>query len=245
MNNQYPPPPAYGFAPPQIPGHAAPVGSPPPVQGPAPGWSPPPAAPGFQPAPMPGYAPPGQAPYYAPPPAYGAPPGTAPMAPPQGMPQGIPGMPPAGSLFSGMSGSKTFEHGSYFTVDQEGEGSYVCKIVKVLCKNTQRNGPAVIVEMEVVESSNPRVAVGVSRSFVQTLKDKNIAYPNIIAFLGAVYRLGTSEEINARIAPQSEQILTQAIEAGSLNGLAVRVSTFLHITKQNARITRLKFGPVA
>jgi len=240
MSNNFPPPPVpgnpYGFAPPQVPGHAAPPGYPaaPPPAGPLPGWTPPPAQPAYQPTPMPGYAPPGQA--YQPPPAYGAPPGAAPM--------GVPGMPPAGALFQGMSGSKTFEQGSYFNVDQEGEGQYTCKITKVLAKNTQQNGPAVIVEMEVVESGNPKVPVGTSRSYVQTLKDRNVAFPNLISFLGAVYRIGSADEINAKIAPQSEQILTQAIEGGALNGQVVRVATTLHITKKGQRITRLKFGPV-
>ena len=212
-----------------------------------PGYAPPPAAP-------PGYGPPQAAPPqgYAPPGPYGVPGAyNPPAAPPQGYaPPGygspqVPGMPPAqqGGMFGGLNQANSFESGSYFDIATEGPGTYLCEIVKVLAKQTQAKGPALIVELRVVGSENPRCPVGTTHGWVQTLSDRNIAFPNILAFLGAVAGFHSADEINARVKPNAEAMLEEAIQRGTLTGKRVVVSAHAHTTKKGQVITRIKFSP--
>lgn len=248
MSNSNP----YGF---QIPG-APPVAAPPAPMAPPPGFSPPyapPAAPpgytppGFAPPP---YAPPGAAPppAFAPPAPYAPPPNYAPPPPPVPMP--APAHPVLGNAFDGMNQGQAFSKGSYFNAEDnaEGPGSYLCRINEMLVKNTQRSGVAVIVELEVVGSTNPKVAVGVKRGWVQTLKDRSIAFANLIEFLAAVSGLDANDSqqlviINTQLAPQSQGMLEDACKNKTLNGRFVVVTTSIHVTKKSQRVTRYVFSP--
>lgn len=231
----------YGFqipgAPPAPPVQAAPYSPPAAPPGYAPsGFAPPPYAPPGAPAPQ-GFAPPAP---YAPPPGYAPPP--APMP--------APSHPVLGNAFDGMNQGQAYSKGSYFNAEDsaEGPGSYLCKVNDMLVKNTQRSGVAVIVELEVVGSTNPKVAVGVKRGWVQTLKDRSIAFANLIEFLAAVSGLDANDSqqlaiINTQLAPQSQGMLEDACKNKTLNGRFVVVTTSIHVTKKSQRVTRYVFSP--
>lgn len=151
--------------------------------------------------------------------------------------------------FSGMGAAKVFSQGSYF----DGVGEYDCLIKNVMDKDSRNSGACVIVEMEVVASSNPeKVPVGSKKSWVQTLAKKDIAFPNLLMFLAASlgYDSNKGEHaqfINEQLAPKSEALLEEACdEKGSrpLNGKRIHVSCAPHITKDKRSITRVRFSPI-
>lgn len=147
--------------------------------------------------------------------------------------------------FSGMNESKTFESGSYF----DGPGEYVASIKDVLFKDTRKSGPAVIVSFEIVTSNVPdKTPAGCARSYVQPLKNKDVAFPNLLAFLAAGWGLDVTDPadkatIDGPFAKASEQTLEDACEKKTLNGRRVRITADYHITAKKEQITRLRFAP--
>lgn len=151
------------------------------------------------------------------------------------------------SQFAGMSEAKVFSNGSYFT----DTGEYDCNIKAVISKKTHKNGPSVIVELEILKSSNPdKVPVGSKKSWVQKLSDTTIAFPNLLSFLGAVmgYDQNTAEDakyINEVLVKKSEALLDEAVsDKNPLAGKRIKVSAFPHTTKALKEITRVRFSPL-
>jgi len=150
--------------------------------------------------------------------------------------------------FAGMERAEVYTQGSYFDT-----GEYKAVIKDVLMKDTRNSGPAVIVEFEVVESSNANAPAGCKRSWVQTLKSKDVAWPNLLAFLAVLFGVDSSNAaqvqwINTQLAPNSARFMEELVDRKTVNGQPVvgkviRVSAFPHTTKQNKTITRVRFFP--
>ena len=101
------------------------------------------------------------------------------------------------SIFNGLEGAKTFERGTYMT-----PGIYDVRIARVICKETQTSGLAVIVEMDILTSKsrpqddpkhegrvwNPTPA-GIQGTWFQSMTDKSVALPAIKGFLHAALGL--------------------------------------------------------
>jgi hypothetical protein len=169
---------------------------------------------------------------FAPPgtPQYGAPP--APVA--------------AGGRFAGMNGSTPFQNGAHF----DGPGEYECTIAGVLLKDSVQKGAMIIVELEVITTSDPaRHPIGAKRSWVQKLSNRVVAFPSLVGFVAAAYQYdaGIPEHaaaIQAQISPQSEALLEGAL-GGSFTGKRIHVSSRFHMTKgpPPQQITILDFRP--
>jgi hypothetical protein len=154
--------------------------------------------------------------------------------------------------FSGMSKAEVFTQGSYFDAE---EGKFLCRIKDVLDKDTRKSGPSVIVELEVVQSSNPeKVPVGAKKSWVQPLRDKDIAFPNLLAFIGAVCGFDPTNaahvaQINGEeFRKNSEPLLEQACNQKVFNERFIWVNTRPHVTqakpnKPSITVTRHTFQP--
>jgi hypothetical protein len=154
------------------------------------------------------------------------------------------------SRFSGMNQSQAYTAGSYFGQGGSApQGVADCVIKDVLYKLTRNNGPAVIVELEVTSSSDPGTPAGSKKSVVQTLNKRNVAFPNLLAFLGAAMGADPNNAahvqwINTTLAPQSESQLESACEQKTLNGKPIRVVWEPHTTKDKNVITRTRFSPI-
>lgn len=132
--------------------------------------------------------------------------------------------------FPGLNNAPVFEKGNPLK-----PGTFDLEITQVVSKKTQKKGDALIVEFVILNSyGHPEHKAGDKVSWFQKLVDTNIAYPAIKAFLiatlGYDYR-NQKAEVDAKIAPNLEGILTEAIAAGNtkqkgLNGFRVHVSTF-------------------
>lgn len=155
-----------------------------------------------------------------------------------------------GSMFAGMQKAEVFTQGSYFE-----PGEYRAVIKEVLYKDTRKSGPAVIVEFELTESSNPTAPVGAKRSWVQTLKNKDVAFPNLLGFLAVLFDMDPNngqhvQWVNSQLAPHSERFMeevttSQTVNGASVKGKEIRISAFAHTTKVGQTITRLRFAPAA
>jgi hypothetical protein len=226
----YGPPPGYNQAPP-------PPAAPPPQQ-----WQQPP--PGYQPH----AAPPAPAPQYAP----------APMQPTATPPWQQPTAPQAGGAgrFGGLKNAQAHASGNYFDVSKEGPGEFDCIIKDVSWKANGRKGALVIIELTVQQGTSPAVPPGTVKSVVHnTTSNPDVAWPQILAFLGACLGLdaGNSQHlqvINTNVKDDSERLMEQACDHKAFNGKPIHVSTMPHTTKGGpgkppATITRVKFTPAA
>lgn len=80
--------------------------------------------------------------------------------------------------FSGLQSAQTFERGAYLA-----PGLYHVEVVRCLTKETEKSGKAFIVELRILESSNPTHAVGTLATYFQKMADRKIAFPAIKEFI--------------------------------------------------------------
>lgn len=231
----YAPSPAPGFTPPQQPppGYAPPGFTPP-----AP--MPPPAAPQGPPggfAPGPGYAPP-QAPQGG-----FAPPGYGPAA--QHTQAGYnPPAPQGSGMFRGANGTQMFQSGEYFSE----AGEYDVRVVDIVQKNTRKQGPAVIVEFEVIRSSTAGTPVGCKRSWLQAIQNAQVAFPNLLEFVAVVgFNVDKSNPqavqwVNTQLAPNVERFLEELVQSKTIEGRSV-IGKVLHVSTSNG-VTKGKGIPI-
>lgn len=141
------------------------------------------------------------------------------------------------SRFAGLGDAKIFESGTYFEV-----GEHKIEVEKVLFKKTRKSGDAIIVECK-VHASNVPDAIGARRTWMQTLRDTDIGFSNLLAFLLACSgaKSGTPEEKAVRT--NAETILSEACDNGALNGTFLHASCVPHTTQKGDVITRVRFEP--
>lgn len=174
-------------------------------------------------------------------------PSAAPAAPFAGAPAAAPvaGADP----FAGFNGAKTYASAQYFDLEKDGgPGVYVCRAKDIFLKQTRESGPAIIVEWEVVQSSNPGVPIGSTRGDVSPLNKKDMTAQNLIAMIAALYGFNRNqadhlEVINGQIGPKLETVLKAMCYEKILNDHLVTITTMPHVTRQNKHITKRVYSP--
>lgn len=149
--------------------------------------------------------------------------------------------------FPGLNNAPVFEKGNPLK-----PGTFDLEVVQVISKKTNKIGDALIVEFKILNNyGHPDHKIGDKVSWFQKLIDTNVAFPAIKAFLiatlGYDYR-NQKAEVDAKIAPNLEGLLIEAIQAGNtpgkgLNGSKVHVSTFHKETKPKPVVVQTPQGP--
>jgi hypothetical protein len=151
----------------------------------------------------------------------------------------------------GMNWSKVgkatiFDRGSYLD-----PGHYRLKMLKMYTIETRNKGFALIVELEVLESSNDNIPVGATKNWYQGLNDKDIGFSAIKEFM--MYLLGIRQK-NKEEFEQFEAGLEELMEESSdekwkvedaedhpLHGHTILVECFMKKTKSDADFTQHKW----
>jgi len=151
--------------------------------------------------------------------------------------------------FAGLREKGIYENGQYL----EAGGRYELEIQKIILKETRRSGKGFIVECAVTKSSNEeKDPVGAKRSWFQSMKDLDVAFPAIKAFLYAALGYDYSdpkqkEYLRAKVDPVIETITFEACDESKnpMRGRKVGVETTAKITKEKKQnFTRHDFFPV-
>lgn len=142
--------------------------------------------------------------------------------------------------FDGIENAEVFERGSYFPPD----GTFYIKVNRTLAKNTQRSGAAFIAEFEVIHSTLDSVKAGTKKSWYQSLKDKNVAFPAILEFMAALLGIDTKDkEVFADFKTKIKEILNEAgnfegqDEDHPLHGETIMVTTWEKKTQKDTDFT--------
>lgn len=145
------------------------------------------------------------------------------------------------SRFKGLAAAKTFESGTYLT-----EGDYRVEVQKVFVKATRKDGDAFIVEYKVTETSNPeKHPIGATRSWYQSMKDKDIAFSAMKGFFAAMLKLDThNEKEMAQLDAQIEDVAEKAVSENALKDQSVNVKCWNKVTKEKKKdFTVHQFSP--
>ena len=141
------------------------------------------------------------------------------------------------SAFQGLQEAKIFEKGTPLTPNM-GPGGYIdatydLRVSKCILKKTRKSGDAFICEFEVLASDNSAHPVGSKRSWYQSMKDLDVAFPSIKTFVLAVS--GISLDDKSAVAAANATIVADMDEACSernaLAGAVVRCVVHNKITK--------------
>lgn len=156
-------------------------------------------------------------------------------------------------MFDGINEAPVFDKGNYLPPGFIG----IVEVVRTIGKNTQRSGPAFIVEMEIVEvfesgdedhELSP-VKVGQKRTWFQKMSDKSVALPAVKAWAAACLGFSTTQkaEIEEEVSPELEDTLEYACDNEDDNpfvGIRLKLSTCNIITQKNKQnFTRYDFEP--
>lgn len=150
--------------------------------------------------------------------------------------------------FAGLRNANIFETGQYLAAD----GRYLLQIEKIILKETRKSGKGFIVECTVVETSNEeKDPVGAKRSWFQSMKDLDVAFPAIKAFLYAALGYDYSkkedkEYLKAKVEPIIDTVTFQACDEtrNPFKGRKVGVETTAKVTKEKKQnFTRHDFFP--
>ena len=142
--------------------------------------------------------------------------------------------------FEGIEDADIFERGNYLPPD----GTYGLKVIRMLVKGTRKAGPAFIAEMEVLHSTHEKVEPGTKRSWFQKLTDKDVAYPAIMEYMGAL--LGYSPDDKDEWEGFKKNLRQIMNEAGNfdgkpedhpMHGETVKVSTWQKTTQNDKEFT--------
>lgn len=149
----------------------------------------------------------------------------------------------AKGIFKGMAKAKvTGPREKYLVADFDGD----VKVVETLLKETRAKGDAFIVTLEIVttnkEDEHP---VGSRAAWYVSLQDKDIAFSNMLGFMGALGGMSDSEEIEEN-GEELTSMLEEAIDSpddNDLIGEVVHVKTLLVKTKADKDFTRHEWSP--
>jgi hypothetical protein len=121
---------------------------------------------------------------------------------------------------SGFKAAQPFEKGQYLL-----PGRYQLEIIRCIPKKTRAGADAFIAEFKVLESDNPEITVGGTRSWYQATGDQAIAFPALMEFLQAV--LNPSPEEEEEFKDSCEDTMDAAIsEENALGGSLVEVECY-------------------
>jgi hypothetical protein len=93
------------------------------------------------------------------------------------------------------------------------------------------------VELEILQSSDADIPVGVKKTYFQSLQNKKVAFPNLLAFVAAVIgwdptNSAHTHTINTAIRDCSEAQLEKACSSAKhMNGRKLWLMTRAHTTK--------------
>ncbi len=142
--------------------------------------------------------------------------------------------------FDGIDEADIFEKGQYLPAG----GKFRLKVHKMLVKKTRKSGPGFIAEFTVVESSLPEVTVGGKRTWFQKLNDKEVAYPAIMEFMGAVLQYDPNnkaewQEFKGKLKPIINEAANYegSAEEHPLHGSLVDVETHTKTTQNDKEFT--------
>ena len=142
--------------------------------------------------------------------------------------------------FEGIEDAKVFDRGAYLPPD----GIYALRVIRMLVKQTRRAGPAFIAEHEVIYSTHPDIQPGAKRSWFQKLQDKEVAYPAIKEYMGALLAIDRDDkDAWKEFEGQIRDILNEAAnfegkpEDHPLHGETVKVTTWQKTTKSGNEFT--------
>jgi hypothetical protein len=134
----------------------------------------------------------------------------------------------AANPFAGLKTASISGSGSY--LDPAG-GEYVLKIENIMFKEElQSGGQAMIVDLEVIESTNPKDPPGSKRNWFQA---KNASFGGaVLEFLYAVLKVDykQDQDLAAQVQSESPELMQAGLE-GKFNGTVVRCTTKHKITK--------------
>lgn len=145
-------------------------------------------------------------------------------------------------IFDGMKDAKVFENGRKLP-----PGDHVVKILECLVRQSAQHGNQMFIcEYELLSSTSPEAQVGGKYSWVQHLKDINVAKSALKQFVLAVMQADeqrNKEHFDQCVAACEAQGQA-AIDKGAFNGCYVRVSTNKTITaKAKQEFNRHTFYP--
>lgn len=141
--------------------------------------------------------------------------------------------------FDGVNNATEFESGSYFPWSNS---KYKCEISRVLVKPARKGFNVFIAELNVLESSNPDVTPGTSRSFLQKLNVDG-ADATLKAFAYAALGIEKDDKDGkAKVDPA--KALEAACDKGAFNGIQIYVETQAVLTREKkSQFTRHAFSP--
>lgn len=152
-------------------------------------------------------------------------------------------------IWDGIEDAEIFERGKYFHPGFVG----VVRMKRTIGKLTRKSGPAFIVEMEVVESKTPDIhPVGFKGTWYQSLKDLDVAFPAILAWVLACSGLDPTKDkevVDKEIRPQLQQLMKEA-RANPDDNFFINIRCHLE-TLQTTTVgkglpfTRYEFSPAA
>ena len=138
--------------------------------------------------------------------------------------------------------AKIFDKGSYLE-----PGRYTLKVLKAFTVETRDKGPALIVDFEVLESSNEDIQVGSVKNWYQSLSDKDIAFSEIKKFMKHLMHVSEADEDRwAEFEEQLPAIMEdvsqekwrqQDAEDHPLNGEVIAVRCFHKKTRKDNDFT--------
>lgn len=154
-----------------------------------------------------------------------------------------------GNIWDGSEEAEVFEKGQYMPGGFDG----LVEIEKTILKETRASGMAFIVEMRVIESNLDDCAPGQKRTWFQSLKDKDIAFPAIKEWAAAVAGIDprNKDEVEAALGPDAPTPLNKVMANATDNpddndfvGCRVLLETFMKETKKKTDFTVHVWKPI-
>lgn len=117
--------------------------------------------------------------------------------------------------FAGLGNAKQFESGKFLE-----EGTFVGEVSKVILKKTRKSGEALILEMKIVETSDPKNhPVGSSATWMQKMADLDVAFPAIKGFVSAIVKGINPSVDDETIKAQADALMAAALDKATCGHL--------------------------
>lgn len=146
-------------------------------------------------------------------------------------------------IWDNLPGAEVYDRGVFLK-----PGTYTLRIKNAVDKNTRKSGRALILEFEVLESSNHEHMVGTSVTWFQSLKDMNVALGAVKEFCAAVYQKdlrnpAEKKEFETTIAPALSGVMERATSQNSLQNQVVKVEVTMVKTQKGTDFSRHTWMP--
>ncbi len=153
------------------------------------------------------------------------------------------------NLYAGLGSAKLSKRGSFLPHNgMINPSKFKVQFKKFISMNT-RKGQAFIVEFDVIESDHPELKPPCEKSQFISMKDKDIAFSNILQLLVAAlgYDPRNSEDV-AKVAAKAEQLIEYVVEtnptSNPLVGRLAMVETILVKTRAGGDFTAHTWYPI-